>query len=200
MKPFLTVSAVAAPLPIAHIDTDQILPARFMKTLTRTGLGKRLFNDWRFDTAGAEAADFVLNQPAWRCAEILVAHENFGCGSSREHAVWALADFGIRAIIAPSFGSIFATNCVKNGVLPVRLPWDACNTLIDHAARDPGMHLTVDLTETTVTGPSGAVYPFDIQPDVRRALLAGLDDISRTLAYDSALTAFEARRDVPERS
>lgn len=195
MKPFLKVKSAAAPLPVAHIDTDQILPARYMKTLTRTGLGQHLFRDWRFESDGTEVGDFVLNQPAWRNAEILLAHENFGCGSSREHAVWALDDYGIRAIIAPSFGSIFATNCVKNGVLPVSLPWTACAQLIREATRLPGAAATVDLSETHVTAPSGTTYQFEIQADIRDALLAGHDDISRTMAHDEALSAFELRQD-----
>lgn len=195
MKPFLTVKSVAAPLPIAHIDTDQILPARYMKTLSRSGLGQHLFRDWRYDDDGREVADFVLNQPAWRNAEILLTHENFGCGSSREHAVWALDDFGIRAVIAPSFGSIFATNCVKNGVLPVPLSWAACAQLIKEATRIPAAAVMVDLTETRVTGPSGTDYKFEIQSDIRSALLAGKDDISRTLEHDDALAAFERRQD-----
>ena len=195
MKPFLTVKSVAAPLPIAHVDTDQILPARYMKTLSRSGLGQHLFRGWRFEDDGSEVADFVLNRTAWRNAEILLAHENFGCGSSREHAVWALDDFGIRAIIAPSFGSIFATNCVKNGLLPVSPSWAACAQLIKEATRMPEAPVTVDLTETRVTAPSGANYTFDIAADIRSALLAGKDDISRTLEHDDALAAFERRQD-----
>lgn len=191
MKPFLTLEAAAAPLPIAHIDTDQILPARYMMTLSRSGLGQHLFHDWRFEDNGSEVEDFVLNQPAWRNAEILLAHENFGCGSSREHAVWALDDFGIRAVVAPSFGSIFATNCVKNGVLPVPLPWLACAKLIEEATRMPGAAVTVDLIEMRVTSPTGTDYEFDINANIRNALLAGKDDISRTLEHGDALAAFE---------
>lgn len=193
MRPFRTVTAVAAPLPIAHIDTDQILPARFMKTLTREGLGKRLFNDWRYETSGEEKVDFILNQSAWRNAEILLTHENFGCGSSREHAVWALDDFGIRAIIAPSFGTIFATNCVKNGILPVTLPEVSCGALIAQVSTS-GDVISVDLERQEVTGPDDAVHPFTVRPDFREVLLAGLDDISRTLKHGGALDAFEARQ------
>lgn len=194
MRPFRTVTAVAAPLPIAHIDTDQILPARFMKTLTREGLGKRLFNDWRYDTSGQEKPDFILNQPAWRSAEILITYENFGCGSSREHAVWALDDFGIRAIIASSFGSIFATNCIKNGILPVTLPETACDALMAQVSTS-GDVISVDLERQEVRGPDGAVHPFTVRRDFREVLLAGLDDISRTLKHGGALDAFEARQD-----
>lgn len=193
MRPFRTVTAVAAPLPIAHIDTDQILPARFMKTLTREGLGKRLFNDWRYETSGQEKPDFILNQPAWRSAEILITYENFGCGSSREHAVWALDDFGIRAIIASSFGSIFATNCIKNGILPVTLPDASCDALMAQLSRSAEM-ISVDLERQEVTGPDGTVYPFTVRRDFREVLLAGLDDISRTLRHGGALDAFEARQ------
>lgn len=193
MRPFRTVTAVAAPLPIAHIDTDQILPARFMKTLTREGLGKRLFNDWRYETSGQEKPDFILNQPAWRSAEILITYENFGCGSSREHAVWALDDFGIRAIIASSFGSIFATNCIKNGILPVTLPDASCDALMAQLSRSAEM-ISVDLERQEVTGPDGTVHPFTVRRDFREVLLAGLDDISRTLRHGGALDAFEARQ------
>lgn len=188
---------MAAPLPVAHVDTDQILPARFMKTLTRKGLGRRLFHDWRFDGEGEEIADFVLNQSAWRTAEIILAHENFGCGSSREHAVWALGDFGIRCLIAPSFGSIFATNCLKNGLLPVQLDAQACDELIRMAYAMPGQEMSVDLEQRMVTGPDQRSYPFQIGEDIRDALLAGRDDISRTLAHAAALSAFEAQRPGP---
>lgn len=192
MRPFRTVAAVAAPLPIAHIDTDQILPARFMKTLSREGLGRRLFNDWRYETTGREQSAFVLNQPQWRDARILITYENFGCGSSREHAVWALDDFGIRAVIAPSFGSIFATNCVKNGILPVTLPDRACDALMSLVSGEAAQ-ITVDLERQEVTGPDGAVHLFSVRKDFREVLLSGLDDISRTLKHADALDAFEAR-------
>lgn len=192
MRPFRTVTAAAAPLPIAHIDTDQILPARFMKTLTREGLGQRLFNDWRYGPTGEERDDFVLNQPAWRSAEILITYENFGCGSSREHAVWALDDFGVRAIIAPSFGSIFATNCVKNGILPVPLPESSCDALMTLVS-SADAKVSVDLERQEVTAPDGTVHAFSVRRDFRDVLLAGLDDISRTLKHADALDAFEFR-------
>ncbi|MEQ3651399.1 3-isopropylmalate dehydratase small subunit [Hyphomonas sp.] len=194
MRPFQTITAIAAPLPVAHIDTDQILPARFMKTLTRKGLGRRLFNDWRYDDDGREVEDFILNQDVRREAQIIIAYENFGCGSSREHAVWALDDFGIGCIIAPSFGSIFATNCVKNGLLPVQLSSDSCDELIEVATSFPEAALSIDLECQCVTGPEGQIYPFEIREDIRYALLAGLDDISRTLTHSDALGAFEATR------
>ena len=193
MQPFRTITALAAPLPVAHIDTDQILPARFMKTLTRKGLGRRLFNDWRYDDEGREVEDFLLNQDVRREARIIIAYENFGCGSSREHAVWALDDFGIRCIIAPSFGAIFATNCLKNGLLLVQLPGDACDELIASTTAFPKSALTIDLEHQRVIGPQGNAYTFDIREDIREALLAGLDDISRTLAHDDALSAFEQK-------
>lgn len=194
MRPFKAVTAIAAPLPIAHIDTDQILPARFMKTLTREGLGRRLFNDWRYDAGGGERGDFVLNQPPWRAAEILVARENFGCGSSREHAAWALDDFGFRAIIAPTFGTIFATNCVKNGILPVTLTGAICDTLMATLSAGENTLVRVDLEECLVTGSDGQTHSFDVREDFRDTLLAGLDDISRTLKYSDALSDFESNR------
>jgi 3-isopropylmalate/(R)-2-methylmalate dehydratase small subunit len=197
VRPFRKITATAAPLPVAHIDTDQILPARFMKTLTRKGLGKRLFNDWRYDGDEQEVSDFVLNQPAWREAQIIVAYENFGCGSSREHAVWALDDFGIRCLIAPSFGSIFATNCLKNGLLPLQLSAEACDELIGEARTSPKATVSVDLDQRRVIGPGGRRYAFEIRDDIREALLAGLDDISRTLAHDDALKTYEAKRANP---
>ncbi|PKP82668.1 MAG: 3-isopropylmalate dehydratase small subunit [Alphaproteobacteria bacterium HGW-Alphaproteobacteria-18] len=195
MKPFRTVTGAAAVLPVAHIDTDQILPARYMKTLSREGLGRRLFNDWRYDPDGSEREEFVLNRPEGREAQILVTYENFGCGSSREHAVWALSDFGIRALIAPSFGSIFATNCVKNGVLPVRLPADVCEALIRDIAGVHGVVMSVDLDQEKVTGPDGRQYAFSVRTDIRNVLLEGLDDISRTLRHKKALTLFEMARE-----
>lgn len=195
MRPFRAISAIAVALPIAHIDTDQILPARFMMTLSRAGLGERLFNDWRYGPEGGELPSFVLNQPAGREAGIIIAHENFGCGSSREHAVWALDDFGIRAVIAPSFGSIFATNCVKNGLLPVRLSREICDDLMEQVTRFPKAEITIDLEQQCVISPDGSGYPFEIRSDIRSALLEGLDDISRTLAHEFALAAYEARRE-----
>lgn len=195
MEPFRTVTGAAAALPVAHIDTDQILPARYMKTLTREGLGRRLFNDWRYHPDGTEREDFVLNRPESRQAQMLVSYENFGCGSSREHAVWALSDFGIRALIAPSFGSIFATNCVKNGILPVRLAADVCEALIREISGGPGAQMRVDLEREQVTGPDGRGYAFSVRPDIRSVLLEGLDDISRTLRHSQALTRFEAARE-----
>lgn len=166
-----------------------------MKTLTREGLGSRLFHDWRFGQDGENVADFVLNRAPYRQAGILLAHQNFGCGSSREHAVWALDDFGIRAIIAPSFGSIFATNCVKNGLLPVRLPWQACDALIRETSAQPGTQLTVDLIDGVVRCAAVGDFAFETQADIRNAMLKGMDDISRTLAHDQALADYERRRD-----
>lgn len=194
MRAFRVVAGQAAPLRVAHIDTDQILPARFMMTLSKTGLGRHLFHDWRYTPDGAERPQFVLNRPAGRTARILIAHENFGCGSSREHAVWALADFGIRALIAPSFGSIFATNCVKNGLLPVVLPRETCDLLIAQAEAASEARFLVDLESQGVGSPGGGKFTFSVSPDIRAGLLAGMDEIARTLAHQDALSEFEARR------
>lgn len=194
MQAFRAVSGQAASIGIAHIDTDQILPARFMMTLSKAGLGRHLFHDWRYTQDGAERPLFVLNRPGGRAARILITHENFGCGSSREHAVWALADFGIRAIIAPSFGSIFATNCVKNGLLPVVLPREACDLLITQAEAGPEAEFCVDLERRCVVPPCGEALTFAVSEDIRAALLAGTDEIARTLAHHDALSEFEAGR------
>jgi 3-isopropylmalate/(R)-2-methylmalate dehydratase small subunit len=187
------VSAVAAPVPVAHIDTDQILPARYMKTLTREGLGQHLFREWRYGPQG-EQPDFVLNQPDRRRAGIIVAYENFGCGSSREHAVWALCDFGVRAVIAPSFGAIFATNCVKNGLLPVCLDRETCDVLIEEANAQAGAEIVVDLEQQIVVSPTGVLHSFRVPPHVRNVLLEGVDDIDRTLAHSAALASYEQAR------
>lgn len=194
MQAFRAVSGQAAPIAIAHIDTDQILPARFMMTLSKAGLGRHLFHDWRYTQDGAERPHFVLNRPGGRTAGILIAHENFGCGSSREHAVWALADFGIRALIAPSFGSIFATNCVKNGLLPVVLPRGTCDRLMAQAEAVPEAEFRVDLERRRVVPPKGEALTFAVSEDIRAALLAGTDEIARTLAHHEALSKFEAGR------
>ncbi len=193
MQPFTTLTGIAAPLPRANVDTDQIIPARFLKTIARTGLGKHLFAGLRYHANGAERADFVLNQPPYREAVILIAHENFGCGSSREHAPWALLDFGIRAVIAPDFADIFYNNCFKNGILPIRLPRAVCDALIADAATAATAHLTIDLAREVVRRPDGAEIPFAVEPHRRHCLLHGLDDIGQTLALEAAITAHEAR-------
>lgn len=194
MRPFTTLTAVAAPLPLANVDTDKIIPARFLKTIERTGLGKHLLDALRYDETGAERADFVLNREPYRHAEILIAHENFGCGSSREHAAWALLDFGIRCVIAPDFADIFFNNCLSNGILPVALPRAACDALIADAQMGDNARLTVDLERCVIQRPDGTELGFTIDPGVRQKLLEGLDAIGETLKSAPAIDAFEARR------
>ncbi len=194
MQPFTTLTGAAAPLPLANVDTDKIIPSRFLKTLTRTGLGRALFADLRYDEAGAERPDFVLNRPAYRKAEVLIALENFGCGSSREHAPWALADFGLRCVIAPSFADIFYNNALLNGVLPVRLPRAVCEALMADAELGANARVTVDLERQVVVRATGEAVSFDIDPMRRERLLNGLDDIAETLRSAPAIDAYEARR------
>ncbi len=191
MKAFRTLSAVAAPLPVANVDTDKIIPARFLKTITRSGLGRRLFDGLRYDADGQEKPDFVLNQPPYRSAEILIAYENFGCGSSREHAPWALLDFGIRCVIAPSFADIFQANALKNGILTVVLPRDVCERLMEDARLGGNARLTVDLEREVVVRPSGETLAFVTDPLRRRLLLNGLDDIGQTLERADAIAVYE---------
>ena len=193
MQPFTTLTGIAAPLPRANVDTDQIIPARFLKTIARTGLGQHLFAALRYDDAGAERPDFILNQAPYRHAEILIAHENFGCGSSREHAPWALLDFGIRCVIAPDFADIFYNNCFKNGILPIRLPRPVCDQLIADAGLSANARLTIDLEKQIVVRPNGEEIAFAVEPLRRHCLLNGLDDIGQTLAHEAAITAHEAR-------
>jgi len=193
MQPFTTLTGVAAPLPLANVDTDKIIPARFLKTIKRTGLGVHLFDTLRYDGDGAERPDFVLNQPPYRQAEILIAHENFGCGSSREHAPWALLDFGIRCVIAPDFADIFHGNCFKNGILPIRLPRDVCDQLMEDARLGGNARLTVDLQRQVVVRPSGEEIPFAIDEFRKHLLLNGLDDIGQTLQRAPAIDAYEAQ-------
>ncbi len=193
MQAFSTLTGVAAPLPLANVDTDKIIPARFLKTIARTGLGRNLFDTLRFDDEGRERPDFVLNREPYRHAEILIAHENFGCGSSREHAPWALLDFGIRCVIAPDFADIFHNNCFKNGILPIRLPRAVCDMLMEDARMGGNARLTVDLARQVVVRPSGEEIGFDIDPFRKRLLLEGLDDIGQTLQHAPAIDAHEAR-------
>ncbi len=194
MDAFTTLTAVAAPLPLANVDTDKIIPARFLKTIKRSGLGVHLFDTLRYDPAGNERPEFVLNQDPYRHAQILVAHENFGCGSSREHAPWALLDFGIRCVIAPDFADIFYNNCFKNGILPVRLPRAACDALIEDSKLGGNARLTVDLARQVVVRPNGEEIGFDVDPFRKHSLLNGLDDIGQTLQHGAAIDGFEARR------
>ena len=193
MQPFTTLTAVAAPLPLANVDTDKIIPARFLKTIKRTGLGQNLFDTLRFDADGRERAEFVLNQQPYREAGVLIAHENFGCGSSREHAPWALLDFGIRCVIAPSFADIFHANCFKNGMLPIVLPRETCDALMADAALGANARLTIDLLRQVVVRPNGEEIPFEVDPFRKRLLLEGLDEIGQTLQRATAIDAYEAR-------
>ena len=194
MQPFRTLTGIAAPLRMINVDTDRIIPKQFLKTIRRTGLGANLFNDLRYTPDGAEIAGFVLNRAPWRRAEILIAGENFGCGSSREHAPWALLDFGIRCVIAPSFADIFYNNCFKNGILPVTLPEAAVADMLGQAEQGDNARFTVDLERNRVTAPDGSETAFAIDPFRRRCLLEGLDDIGLTLEKAAAIDAFETGR------
>jgi 3-isopropylmalate/(R)-2-methylmalate dehydratase small subunit len=198
MQPFITLTGVAAPLPTANVDTDQIIPARFLKTIKRTGLGKSLFAGLRYEADGAEKPDFVLNQEPYRKAEILIAHENFGCGSSREHAPWALLDFGIRCVIAPSFADIFHNNSYKNGVLPITLPRTVCDALMEDAGMGANARISVDLERQVVIRPNGEEIGFEIDPFRKHSMLNGLDDIGQTMQHEGAIDAFETRRATAE--
>ena len=193
MDKFALLTATAAPLNVANVDTDKIIPARFLKTIKRTGLGKSLFADMRYNEDGSEKDDFVLNQPKYRHAEILVAGDNFGCGSSREHAPWALLDFGIRCVIAPSFADIFFNNCFKNGILPIALPEDVVAELMEDAALGTNARLTVDLEAQVVVRPNGSKIPFDVDAFRKHCLLNGLDDIGLTLEHTAAIDSYEAK-------
>ena len=180
-------------MPLVNIDTDMIIPKQFLKTIKRTGLGVSLFHEMRYDLEGNEIPDFVLNQAAWKSSEIIVAGDNFGCGSSREHAPWALMDFGIRCVISTSFADIFYNNCFKNGILPVTLPKEQVDALMDHAASGSNARITVSLEEQTVTAPDGETFSFEIDPFKKRCLLEGLDDVALTLEKEAEITAFESR-------
>jgi 3-isopropylmalate/(R)-2-methylmalate dehydratase small subunit len=193
MDKFSHLTATAAPLNLANVDTDKIIPARFLKTIKRTGLGKDLFSALRYHDDGTEKPDFVLNQAKYRGAQILIAGENFGCGSSREHAPWALLDFGIRCIIAPSFADIFHGNCFKNGILPIALPPEICAQLMADAALGPNARLTIDLENQVVVRPDGTKIPFEVDAFRKHCLLNGLDDIGLTLAHAPAIDAYEAK-------
>jgi len=193
MQKFTTLTGIAASLPMINVDTDMIIPKQYLKTIKRTGLGKGLFADLRYDDKGKPVADFVLHKPPYTEAKILITGENFGCGSSREHAPWALLDFGIRCLIAPSFADIFYNNCFKNGILPITLPQVEIDKLIDDSARGANATLTVDLPAQEIRGPDGGAIHFDIEPFRKRCLLEGLDDIGLTLEKAGAIDAFEKR-------
>ena len=191
MDKFTKLTGVAAPMPMINVDTDMIIPKQFLKTIQRSGLGKNLFDEMRYDREGNEVADFVLNKPAYRQAQILVTGENFGCGSSREHAPWALLDFGIRCVIAPSFADIFYNNCFKNGILPIVVSPEDLDKLMDDANRGSNAVLSVDLESQEITGPDGGRIKFDIDAFKRHCLLNGLDDIGLTLEKAGSIAAFE---------
>lgn len=193
MEKFTTLTGVAAPLPIINIDTDMIIPKQYLKTIKRTGLGVALFSEMRYNEDGSENPDFVLNKPAYREAKIIIAGDNFGCGSSREHAPWALADFGIRCVISTSFADIFYNNCFKNGILPLVVSPEQLKLLLDDAERGSNATLTVDLEAQTIKGPDGGTLSFDIDPARKQILLEGLDDIAGTLKSDPAISSFEGK-------
>ncbi len=191
MDKFTTLTGVAAPLPLRNVDTDMIIPKQFLKTIKRTGLGASLFYEMRFDQEGKEVEDFVLNKPAYRSASILVAGDNFGCGSSREHAPWALLDFGIRCVIATDFADIFYNNCFQNGILPIRLSQSDVDKLMDDANRGANATVTIDLENQEISGPDGGKITFDIDPFRKHCLLNGLDNIGLTLKKSSKIDGFE---------
>jgi 3-isopropylmalate/(R)-2-methylmalate dehydratase small subunit len=193
MDKFTTLEGVAAPLKIINVDTDMIIPKQYLKTIKRTGLGAGLFSEKRFNDDGSENKDFVLNKPAYRKSKILVAGDNFGCGSSREHAPWALLDFGITCVISTSFGDIFYNNCFKNGVLPIKVSPEDLEKLFDDAERGANATLTVDLEKQEIRGPDGGVVKFDIEPNRKKTLLEGLDDIGLTMQRNTKIDGFEAK-------
>ena len=192
MEKFTTVTGVAAPLNMINVDTDMIIPKQFLKTIKRTGLGKNLFDEMRYNLDGSEKPDFVLNRPAYRNAEILVAGDNFGCGSSREHAPWALLDFGIRVVVATSYADIFYNNCFKNGILPIVLPAEDVEKLFEDAERGANATMTVDLEAQTIQGPDGGTISFDLDPFRKHCLLEGMDDIGQSMQKGADIDAFEA--------
>ncbi|MCO6383860.1 MAG: 3-isopropylmalate dehydratase small subunit [Vannielia sp.] len=193
MEKFDKLSGIAAPMPLVNIDTDMIIPKVFLKTIKRSGLGVNLFDEMRYDRQGNEIEDFVLNKPAYRESKIIVAGDNFGCGSSREHAPWALADFGIRCVISTSFADIFYNNCFKNGILPIVLPQEDVDKLMDDAERGANAVVTVDLEKQEITGPDGGVVTFELDSFKKHCLLNGLDDIGLTLEKAASIESFEEK-------
>ncbi|MEO0677637.1 MAG: 3-isopropylmalate dehydratase small subunit [Pseudomonadota bacterium] len=193
MDKFETLTGIAAPMPLVNIDTDMILPKQFLKTIKRTGLGVHLFEEMRYDMEGREQSDFVLNRPAYRDARIIVAGDNFGTGSSREHAPWALLDFGIRCVISTSFADIFYNNCFKNGILPITLPQEQVDALMADAEKGANARMSVDLAAQTVTMSDGEVIHFEIDPFRKHCLLNGLDDIGQSLEKVATIDAYEAK-------
>lgn len=191
MDKFDTLTGIAAPMPMVNIDTDMIIPKQFLKTIKRSGLGVNLFDEMRYDRSGNEIADFVLNQPQYRDAEVLVAGDNFGCGSSREHAPWAIKDFGIRCVIAPSYADIFYNNCFKNGILPIVLPQEQVDVLMKDAEKGSNARMTIDLEAQTVTSSDGEVFSFEVDSFKKHCLMNGLDDIGLTMEKSAAIDSFE---------
>ena len=196
MEKFNTLTSVAAPLPLINVDTDMIIPARFLKTIKRTGLGADLFSTLRFNQDGTEREGFVLNKPAFRNSEILIAGKNFGCGSSREHAPWALLDFGIKCVIAPSFADIFYNNSSKNGILLIKLPQEQIDKLTEDAELGANATMTINLEAQEITGPDGDVIKFEVDSFKKHCLMNGLDDIGLTMAKSDKIAAFEARQNI----
>jgi 3-isopropylmalate/(R)-2-methylmalate dehydratase small subunit len=198
MQKFTRLTGVAAPMPMINIDTDMIIPKGHLKTIKRTGLGKALFDEMRYNADGSEKPDFVLNQSAYRKSQVIVAGANFGCGSSREHAPWALLDFGIRCVIAPSFADIFHNNCFKNGILPIALPQEICDRLMDDARKGANATITIDLEKEEITRPDGEVIKFKIDAFRRHCLLNGLDDIGLTLQKGASVETYESKQKVSQ--
>ena len=194
MDKFTTLEGVAAPMKIRNIDTDMIVPKQYLKTIKRTGLGKGLFSELRYKEDGSENPDFILNKPAYRNAKIIVAEDNFGCGSSREHAPWALLDYGIRCVISTSFADIFFNNCFQNGVLPIKVSREDLDKLMDDAERGSNATLSIDLEKQEIRGPDGGVVNFDIDPFRKHCMLNGLDDIGLTMTKAKALDGYESQR------
>ena len=198
MEKFDKLTSVAAPLPLINVDTDMIIPARFLKTIKRTGLGADLFSTLRFNEDGTDRENFVLNKPAYKDAAILIAGENFGCGSSREHAPWALLDYGIKCIIAPSFADIFYNNSSKNGILLIQLPQEEVDKLMEDAERGANSTISIDLEAQEITGPDGGIIKFDVDAFKKHCLLNGLDDIELTLQKVDKIQEFEARKKIAQ--
>jgi 3-isopropylmalate/(R)-2-methylmalate dehydratase small subunit len=198
MQAFTTLTGVAAPLPMVNVDTDMIIPKQFLKTTKRTGLGSALFFELRTRPDGSPNPDFVLNKPAYKNAKLLIAGANFGCGSSREHAPWALLDFGIRCIVAPSFADIFYNNCFKNGVLPIAVPQEQVDRLMEDASLGANAVISVDLERQEIVRPDGSRIHFDIDPFRKQCLLNGWDDIGLTMRHEKDISDFEARRRISE--
>ncbi len=193
MEKFQKLTGIAAPMPLVNIDTDMIIPKVFLKSIARTGFGKNLFDEMRYNRDGTEIADFVLNKPQYRNSEILVAGDNFGCGSSREHAPWAIADFGIKCVISTSFADIFFNNCFKNGILPIVLPQEQVDLLMADAEKGENARMTVDLEAQEITTSDGEVIKFDVDPHRKHCLIEGLDDIGQTMQKAESIDTFEAQ-------